>query len=215
MDLTPASYRNFLQQLRILHAWGLASLIILLISFVVIISFRITNDNYTGEIKVLEKQKAISSHQRGILESLQSEYGLLSEKQGMLLKLRGGATANEMFINIDRALEAKDIWFTSWEFHRAGTRTNETQEEVNTGYFIIVPSGKNGEKNEAWKIQTHMEISGQALDHEALSRFVRKLLKQPQIHDVRVLNTQSNMNTDNAFVDFNIVVVVNTGVNEA
>jgi hypothetical protein len=216
MDLIPASYRLYLSQLRIIRNWAGALTAIVIVCLFSILIFNNINTSYASEIKQLEKKKAISSHQRGILEELQQNYKTLADKQALLLQLRGGASAKQMFVDIDRALEHNKVWFTTWKFNRAGSITDEQPETVNTGYFIVVPAGANGRtKPETWKIQTHMEIGGQAVDHAALSSFVRRLIQQPQIFDVRVVNTQTSNRGSNAIVDFNIVVVVNSRVDNA
>ena len=69
----------------------------------------------------------------------------------------------------------------------------------------------NQKEKEAWQILTHMEVSGQATDHEALSSFVRRVLRQPQIGDVRILNTQQQVDRDKTVVDFKLVIMVNSG----
>ena len=216
MDLIPASYRLYVTQVRICRKWGMAFGLLTVICLLIIVLFKNMNSTYVEEIAFLEKQKAISSHQRGILEGLQADYEQLSEKQNILLKLRGGVSANEMFVYFDMALDAKKVWFTSWEFSRAGGKTTEKPNAVNTGYFIVLPAGADSEtEQQTWKIQTHMAIAGQAVDHEALSDFVRNLIKQKQIHDVRVLNTQRTKTAGHTVVDFNIVVVVNAQVDSA
>ena len=118
-----------------------------------------------------------------------------------------------MFVNIDRALDGKNIWFKNWKFTRAGSKTSEKPKGVNTGYFIVIPEADraNQKEIEAWQIQTHMEVSGQATDHEALSSFVRRILQQPQIGDVRILNTRQQVNMDKTVVDFKLVIMVNSG----
>ena len=92
---------------------------------------------------------------------------------------------------------------------RAGSRTSEQPRGVNTGYFIVIPEGDRASKKEqeAWQIETHMEVSGQATDHEALSSFVRRVLQQPQIGDVRILNTQQQVSVDRTVVDFRLEVL--------
>ena len=131
----------------------------------------------------------------------------------MLEKLRGGALAEDMFVNIDRALDGRNVWFKRWKFMRAGSKTSEQPRGVNTGYFIVIPEGDRAsqKEQEAWQIETHMEVSGQATDHEALSSFVRRVLQQPQIGDVRILNTQQQVSVDRTVVDFRLVIMVNSG----
>ena len=177
------------------------------------LALKYSSNEYQKEIVVLEKKKAISSHQRGILQELKKDHDLLEAKRQILEKLRGGALAEDMFVSIDRALNGKDLWFKNWKFTRAGSKTSESFKGVNTGYFIVIPEGDSAEakEKEAWKIQTHMEVSGQAIDHAALSSFVRRVLQQPQIGDVKILNTQQQVYADKTVVDFRLVIMVNSG----
>lgn len=216
MDLIPASYRTYIAQLRIMRQWGGVLLTLITVFILCVVTFKKVNASYEHKIAILEKNKAITSQQRTVLQDMQASYNRLVKKQEVLISLRGGASANEMFVDIDKALENNKVWFKSWEFVRAGSKTNEQIGGVNTGYFIIIPAGKGkNNKPESWKIQTHMKIAGQALDHKALSSFVRRLLAQPQIHDVKVINTQRNLGISNAMVDFNIIVIVNAQLRDA
>ena len=213
MDLIPADYRRYVQQLRLLQRWGFFMLVIVGLSVTTSAGLKYMAGEYQKEIVVLEKKKAISSHQRGILQELEKDRQLLTKKHQVLEKLRGGALAEDMFVNIDRALDGRNVWFKSWKFMRAGSKTSEQPRGVNTGYFIVIPEGDRASKKEqeAWQIETHMEVSGQATDHEALSSFVRRVLQQPQIGDVRILNTQQQVSVDRTVVDFRLVIMVNSG----
>ena len=213
MDLIPADYRRYIQQLQLLHRWGLFTLVIIAVSVSLSLGLKYMAGEYQKEIVVLEKKKAISSHQRGILQDLEKDRNLLTKKHRILEKLRGGALAEDMFVNIDRSLNGKNIWFKNWKFIRAGSKTSEKPKGVNTGYFIVIPEADraNQKEKEAWQIQTHMEVSGQATDHEALSSFVHRVLQQPQIGDVRILNTQQQVIMDKTVVDFKLVIMVNSG----
>ena len=213
MDLIPGDYRRYIEQLQILQRWGLGILAYIILVMVITFGLKYFAQQYQQDIVVLEKKKAISSHQRSILQELEKEREALVAKREVLEKLRGGALAEDMFVNIDRALSGKDVWFKNWSFVRAGSKTREQDKGVNTGYFIVVPEGQRSNKkdNDAWKIQIHMEISGQATDHEALSSFVRRVIQQPQIADVRILNTQKHAQQNSAVVDFKLIVMINGG----
>ena len=213
MDLIPADYRRYVQQLQLLHRWGLVIGVIIAASVILSVGLKYLTTEYQKEIVVLEKKKAISSHQRGILQELEKDRDQLTKKREVLEKLRGGALAEDMFVNIDRALDRRNIWFKNWKFTRAGSITSEKPQGVNTGYFIVIPESEriNQKEQEAWRIQTHMEVAGQATDHEALSSFVRRVLQQPQIGDVRILNTQKQVNADQAVIDFKLVIMVISG----
>ena len=128
----------------------------------------------------------------------------------MLSGLRSGASAEQMFVTVDRALPGQEVWITSWKFRRAGTPVNEKQEAVNTGYFIVIPAGSNKQPEETWKIETNMKLQGQALDHEAMSRFVMNLTQQAEIEDVRIVNTRLNKVNQVKVVDFSLDILVSS-----
>jgi Tfp pilus assembly protein PilN len=213
MNLIPEDYKRYLQQLHILQLWGMAMFIIITLSMSVSFALNYKADSYQTEIAVLEKKKAISSHQLSLLKQLKEDHNELVKKYNVLEKLRGGAVAETMFVAIDNALNGNDIWFNNWSFDRAGSKTTEQPEGVNTGYFIVIPESdlSNKKNKEAWKIQTHMEVNGEARDHEALSSFIRRLLHQPEIGDVRIQNTQQHVYVDRTVVDFRLAIIVNSG----
>ena len=97
---------------------------------------------------------------------------------------------------------------TKWQFRRAGNRVEQDAVTVNTGYFIVVPSGEGNRKEEAWKIETWMEIQGQALDHVAMSEFVTNLTRQPEIGNVRIVSTRLNQSRRARLVDFSLEIIV-------
>jgi hypothetical protein len=212
MDLIPEDYKRYLQQLHILQRWALLMFVLITVSTSISFALDYKADEFQKEIVKLEHKKAISSQQRNVLQSLEKDHKKLVVKHNILQKLRGGAVAENMFVTIDRALDGNNVWFKNWSFERAGSKTSEQPKGVNTGYFIVIPESErsNRKQIEAWKIQTHMEVDGGARDHEALSSFVRRLLQQPQIGDVRILNTQQRTTADKTVVEFRLVITVNS-----
>lgn len=212
MDLIPEDYRRYLEQQRILRLSGVSLFIFCVLSLLITLGLKYTAEEYHKEILVLEEQKAISSQKRSELQGLEKNYNKLDEKRVILEKLRGGALAKDMFVNIDRSLTGKDVWFKKWKFVRAGSKTNEPAKGVSTGYFIVIPEAErsNARQQEAWQIEMHMEIDGQAINHEALSSFVRRVLQQPQIADVKILSTRKLAGRD-VVVDFKLIVMINGG----
>ena len=212
MDLIPEDYKRYLQQLHILQRWAVLMFVLLALSISISFALDYKADEFEKEIVILEQKKAITSQQRNALQILEKDHKKLRVKHNILEKLRGGAVAENMFVTIDRAFDGNNVWFKSWSFERAGSKTSEPPKGVNTGYFIVIPESErtNNKQQEAWKIQTHMEVNGEAKDHEALSSFVRRLLQQPQIGDVRILNTQQRTYVDTTVVDFRLVITVNS-----
>ncbi len=145
------------------------------------------------------------------LESLQAEKVELLRRQAILSGLRGGVEARRMFLVVDQALDG-NVWFLSWTFRRAGELVDHEPETVDTGYFIVVPSRAKDEPEKAWRLEAHMEIHARALDHATLAEFVRRLVEQPEVRDVRVLRTRVHEYTARQVVDFELAVIVNPKV---
>lgn len=214
MNLIPEDYKRYLQQLHMLSIWAMSMFVFIVVTALVSFGLSYKADKYQQEIVILEKQKSISSQQRSLLQGLEKNRMALIDKYSILQKLRGGALAADMFVTVDRALIGKNVWFKDWRFERAGSKTSEQSEGVNTGYFIVITEAerKDNKSKNAWKIQTHMEVNGAAKDHEALSSFVRRLLQQPQIGDIRILNTHQTVQSETTVVDFKLIITVNSQV---
>ena len=103
----------------------------------------------------------------------------------------------------------KGTWFSRWSFMRAGEFKEIKPETTNNGYFVVIQDDKKQEKQQAWKLNTHMELNGKALDHTYLATFVKRLIKQPEIEDVKVLNTSTQQHMNMDIVDFSLAVTVN------
>jgi hypothetical protein len=84
---------------------------------------------------------------------------------------------------------------------------DQPQPLSSNGYFILLPrQDKNPAK--AWRIDTHMALSGYAHNYVQLSEFVARLLKQPEIDSVRVLRSDLRQFGDWKLVDFELAVIV-------
>ncbi len=81
-------------------------------------------------------------------------------------------------------------------------------EAVHAGHFIVLPRQGKAGPEKVWRLRAHMEIRAQALDHSSLARFVRRLVEQPEIDEVRVLNTRVHTNASSPLVDFELAVLV-------
>lgn len=207
IDLIPTDYRNRIWlQGRALLVGGVTTLaiIVLLLALAVLHYLSGRSDIRIAQLQSLQ---AISVQQREQLTHLDGARVELENRLALLDGLRSGAAAAAMFETVDRALTEGDVWFQGWEFNRAGSVVERRPETASNGYFIIMPATDGANASEAWKIETHMKIRGQAKDHSALSGFVRRLYQQPEIHDVRILNTA--VNAGGHYVDFNLAVTVN------
>ena len=206
IDLIPQDYRTRLWlQSRVKRM----AMVMVLMVIAVAAAFAVFNylaAQVDRDIATLQQRQAITTQQREALTQLSERKNSLDHQLTLLSGLRSGASAPAMFKTIDRALTGGDVWFQDWQFQRAGSSVEKSAEPASNGYFIIMPASSENSA-EAWKIETHMTIRGQARDHSALSRFVRRLFEQPEIQDIRILNTSLAANRE--FVNFNLAVTVN------
>jgi len=126
----------------------------------------------------------------------------------MLDTLRAGPPASEIFEAVDRALDGGRVRFLNWRFKRAGELVERPVRTVNTGYFVVVPAGTGKAAEHGWRLRTHMEIKGRAVDHSALAAFVTRLASQPVVKDVKVLATHAQQVAGREAVGFDLAVVI-------
>jgi len=208
IDLIPNEYRLWLWQLRWLKGFGIA-LVLLVLIYGIGYGVTVTGLKSTqSEMAKLQKEKAISTMQREKLQRLDEEKIEMERQWTLLNGLRGGTTVQDILKVTDRAFNSNDLWFTDWQFARTGVVVDKKERRLDSGYFIIVPKNKKDPEGEAWEIQTHLKISGQALNHAALSGFVSRLLQQPQISNVRILQTSLRKSSVGSLVAFELAVMV-------
>lgn len=211
IDLFPDELRK---KLLFLHWLKMTGSSIVLLSVVLVGAFfllRQANEKIDQQIQSYQTQREITTASRKQLEQLDLQKNNLQQQLDLLSGLRSGASAEQMFVTIDRALPGPEVWITNWKFRRAGTPVEARQETVNTGYFIVIPSGSNKHKEETWKIETNMKLQGQALDHVAMSKFVLNLTQQPEIENVRIVSTRLNKVNEVKLVDFSLDIIVSAG----
>jgi cell division protein FtsB len=209
LDLIPASYKERLKIKRWCREFGLAFVSVLIIVFGLRFAIISKTMALNSRVAVLQKEKQTSIEQQQKYNELVANEVKLRKQLEILNGLRGGPSAKQILLAVDRVMQ-KDVWFTQWSFIRAGQITQVPPTTVQTGYFIIIPQETNTTPNQqAWKLDTHMEISGQALDHSSLSGFISNLIKQPEISDVKVINTSLRSYTSSQVVEFKLVVIIN------
>lgn len=209
IDLFPDNIRK--QQL--LLAWfKLSGISILLLSIILIGSFlvlRQTNAKIDGQISQIQSKREITNSNRLQLEQLNAKRKNLKQQLDLLSGLRSGASAVQMFQMIDASLPGPQVWLNNWKFRRAGTPVEQKDQAVETGYFIVLPAGSTTTTGpETWKIETNMNIQGQALDHVGISQFVLNLTQQPEIETVRIVNSRQTEVNQIKIVDFTLDILV-------
>ena len=214
IDLIPHEYRTWLRQRALLRRYGS---VVLVLNVLVLVAAALVSHSVSraeDEAKRLRSANAITQQQQVQLEQLQSQRAEYERQWSLLRGLRAGAEVEDIFEIIDRSLVGDDLWFIEWSFRRAGVIVDGEQRGVETGYFIIV--AENGAPDSpALKVETHMSVAGQARDHQALSRFVRNLVEQPDIKDVSVQRTSQSTIGRSRVVDFDLTIVLNSTPRES
>ncbi|MCP4982690.1 MAG: PilN domain-containing protein [Gammaproteobacteria bacterium] len=208
IDLFPDDLRKRLLFVRWFKLTGYALILLTVVFVVTFVLLREANAQIDEQIQHFQSQREITNANRQQLEQLNQQKSDLKQQLDLLTGLRSGASAEQMFMMIDRSLPGPEVWLTNWKFRRAGTPVDETEQAVSTGYFIVIPAGKQNNKEETWKIQTNMTIQGQALDHVAMSKFVLNLTQQAEIDNVRIVNSRQSKVNQLKLVDFNLEIVV-------
>ena len=208
IDLFPEDLRKKLLFMRWFKLAGTFGILLTIVMVAAYVFLNQANARIGKQIQQFQAQRDITNANRSQLEQLNQQQRDLRQQLDLLSGLRSGASAEQMFQMIDRALPGPEVWLTSWKFRRAGEATDEAEETVNTGYFIVIPAGSQSKKEETWKIETHMTIRGQALDHVAMSRFVLNLTQQPEIENVRIINSRQGRFNSVKLVDFDLDILV-------
>ncbi len=211
IDLFPDDLRKRLLFTRWFKLTGVALVLLSLVLVAGFVALREANAKIDEEIQYFQSQREITNANRQQLEQLNQQKKNLRQQLDLLSGLRSGASAEQMFLMIDRSLPGPDVWLTNWKFRRAGTPIEENEKAVNTGYFIVIPADNSNKREETWKIETHMNIQGQALDHVAMSKFVINLTQQPEIEDVRIVSSRQTEVNQTKVVDFTLDILVSVG----
>ena len=209
IDLIPFDYRHSLR----LRGWFQKFVIALGCVVVCMLALKLGLDQLVSlryqELAELQAAEAAATQQHARLAGLELERGVAQKRLSILEGLRGGTSSEALFFTVDDAF-LEGIWFLDWAFKRAGEVVETGGQAVQTGYFVVVPLDEPDRPNRGWRMDTHMEIRGQAVDHSTLAQFVSQLLDQPRIAQVRVVNTRTRPFAETELVDFELAVVVRT-----
>lgn len=212
IDLIPSDYRTRVWQRRWLRVAGAAAGALFAAHAIVFVAIAHKTQAIEAEVAELESRQQISQQQRAELEELYAKRADYTQQEKLLNGLRSGATAEELFRTVERALDSDDVWFVDWRFQRSGVVVESAEDAISTGYFIVVPAEENASDTAPWQVRTHMTIRGRSRDHSALSGFVRNLFAQAEVEDVHLGRTSMSRVGRSEIVDFDLAVVVNTDV---
>lgn len=212
LDLIPQDYRDRLKQRSLLKQYLVAFAILNILVLAVGGFFSQLTQQTNVRIQALKSEKAMTEQHQQQLETLAAEHDELEHSWALLRGLRAGAAIEDIFRIVDQALVNNDLWFVNWSFRRAGVVVDGETRTVETGYFLIVPADGQPRDAPEWQVETHMTLEGRAIDHQALSTFVRALFEQPDIKDVSVRRTTLTDYANGRVVSFDLTIVLNSEV---
>lgn len=214
LDLIPEDYRNRLKQRAEVRQYVIAFALLNLVILASAGAFGQLSKQASVRIQELKSQSAITEQQQSQLEQLAAQQKEYERRWSLLRGLRAGAAVEDIFRIIDRAIVKNDLWFENWSFRRAGVVIDGETQGIETGYFVIVPPDGRSKDTPDWQVETHMVLQGRALDHQALSRFVRALFEQSGIKDVSVQRTALTNFADGRVVSFDLTIVLNSDIGQ-
>lgn len=212
LDLIPQDYRSTLTKKAMLVQYFVAFLILNMLILAAAGLFAHLTSRAETQIQALKSQSAITEQQQARLEQLTTQQSEYERRWSLLRGLRAGAAIEDIFKIIDQALVNESLWFVDWSFRRAGVVVDGETRSVETGYFLIVPADGQAGEIPDWQVETHMTLEGRALDHQALSKFVRALFEQPDIKDVSVRRTSLTDFANDRVVSFDLTIILNSDV---
>ena len=203
IDLIPTDYRARLWRLRWLKGCGTVLGGIATATVIIYGALSVLEQVASSQLDTLQQRRDITSQQQTFIQQLSGEKEELERQWTLLNDLKRGTDAEGIFRALDRAFIDDSIWFDEWEFNRRGVPvTNDTRQQ----HGVLIPSP--GSSNQMRLIETHMNIRGEALDHVALADFVRRLLAQPEIADVKVRRTSRRQVRQARIIAFDLAVLV-------
>jgi Tfp pilus assembly protein PilN len=209
IDLIPQAYREAQRSKRWVKLFLIACLFVLLIAVLA----RVFLGRYTSDIEApllqLQQKETIAAQQRAEVETLRVNKSQAEKQWQILQGLRGNPITEALFKAIDSSLP-EGVWFQDFKFLREGQFVEVKPETKTSGYFIIIPKDeKNPQAGEqAWRVQRHAEIHGQAVDQTALTQFIEKLQTQSGVGNVRLLNTSMREYGTKQAIEFNLMALV-------
>jgi hypothetical protein len=199
IDMIPRSYREGLRVRRTLTRYG-AALALLVVAgggASALLHWRLAL-----ETPRLEQGRATSTQagaMRTQLVNAQLRKDLLTENVAALAALRGAGEVAALAASMNGALNDK-VWFGQLRFARTQELLQAPPSPLPAGTVQarVPPTGAV----QAWRLGTRIELTGQALDNGAMSGFLAALAADPQLANVRFLNSSTAPPEDGGAVTF-------------
>ncbi|QOY94535.1 PilN domain-containing protein [Massilia sp. UMI-21] len=201
IDMIPRSYREALRTRRTLVGYGTALALLLAAggAGAALLRWRVAVE--TPRLEALRAGAIRADAVRASLASAQQRKDTLTAHVGALAALRGSGEVAALARSLDGALDHR-VWFDSLRF----SRTRELLQAPSSsppppGVF---QSHSAAGAPQAWRLGSHVEIAGQALDHAAMTAFLARLAADPALANVRFLHSTAGSADEGGAVSFGV-----------
>ena len=221
VDMIPKSYRDVVQLQRTLRQFGMALLVLLTAGLLALAGLRWRIAVDTPRLALLRTATDEAETARKQLDALRARKASLNQSLGVLIALRGGGEVGRAAAAIEQAMGA-GVWFNDLHFlHEeqavaavgaAAAGAPSAAASTASGFTVVLPAEIGGKPSttelQTWRLSKAISVSGNAVDHAALTEFLRKLAEQPAIADVRFLNSKLRAAEGRPTIEFNLLATL-------
>jgi Tfp pilus assembly protein PilN len=202
IDMIPRSYREAVRARRLLAAYGTGLALLLAAGCGASALLRWRLAVATPQLERLRAATAQAEAMRAQVVAAQQRKDALAQDVQALAALRGVGSVAVLSGALDAALNDK-VWFDQLQF----ARTQELlRDPLPQGALQVRVAARGGAPAavQAWRLASHVEIAGQALDNAAMTTFLAAMSASPVLDNVRFLNSSSQAAGDQPVVAFSV-----------
>jgi Tfp pilus assembly protein PilN len=205
IDMIPRSYREALRVRRTLTAYGAALCLLLAVGAFASVLLRWRVAVETPRLERMRTDSALAATLRTQLGGAQQRKDALTADVDALALLRGAGETAALAKMLDATLNDR-VWIEQLRFSRSEQALRDPLPSPLPPGAVraIQPPGAVPVQGaaQAWQLGSHIELSGQALDHRAMTDFLGALAGHPLLDGVRFLNSSEATTETGGAVSF-------------
>ncbi|UVW28734.1 hypothetical protein [Massilia sp. H6] len=213
IDMIPRSYRESVRVRRTLTAYGAALALLVLAGggTAAVLRWRLAVE--TPRLEQARASSAQLAALRAQLDLAQQRKDALLADVGVLAAMRG----TKEIATLARVLEEArddDVWFGRMRFSRTREQLPALPGAPAPDIVLARSPAQAGvpDTQQAWRLGSHIEIDGEALDHPAMTAFLARVTAKPALQNVRFLSSSSAAtDTESKVVAFGIAASLEKG----
>ena len=158
------------------------------------------------EVQKLEERNAVLKARYQEVKNLQLKQKELARKAGVMNLLISKRNFTQYFIELERCM-TDSVRLTYLDLDKKNLSLTDSAEEewVETGYFVVKKTGSQDKnRTTASKGSPDFILEGNALNHDALVRFISALANSTLFYDVNLKRCSESEGTKAGMVSFEI-----------